>query len=587
MEIISYPKKTGAESNNTVNAVGRSGATGWSGAAERAASAEKTSAATTPTTPIPQARATLLADTLQLHGFKPTPENMQMLNSMLDAGIPLTKENITQMHQAYKMTQNMERALFLMQNNIPTTPTNASLLNALAEGQVKITQQIASLLEGIAQLQDSALQGKLIELLENMGKPGLLDIASDDSTASAKADTANAANSANAPVAGSKVVIPQNLSLQGGATMFASLANLAEGASTSTMPQSLTPQSMTPQGMTPQGMTPQGTTPQEAISQGIPAAPANAFVNVTNVNTAALAYDSFQSQSVAVHESATQAPQSTAPQSTAPQAAAPQTATPQSVPIPVASTPVPVAPDAPAAQIEIATPNTLDTPQDQQTQATQQTQPTSLPPLPLPENLAALQSRLSIPLQTSTAPDIENFINSLRETLAQAQIALSEAETNNPGAARVARDFRALAEHIDFANQIKNQIFVHVPLSIGSETFNTALYVNKDGKNAKDKQSVRSALIALDTAFLGHFETYLQKEGQAVRCQFRLENEDVENLVRANIHKLNDLLKSHDFLLESFTFLIGDKPFSILDALKGQANSTPNTLSDTVFDAMA
>ena len=122
---------------------------------------------------------------------------------------------------------------------------------------------------------------------------------------------------------------------------------------------------------------------------------------------------------------------------------------------------------------------------------------------------------------------------------------------------------------------------MQLPIMVNHQAFNTALYVGKNSKKNKKSENNSSALIALDTAFMGHFETYVQKNGQAIRCQFRLENDRIEQLVRANIHKLDSLLREYQYALEAFTFLIGSEPFSLAKKLEEKAVYR----SDTVFDA--
>ncbi|MCL2016307.1 MAG: hypothetical protein FWG68_08705, partial [Defluviitaleaceae bacterium] len=120
---------------------------------------------------VPQSKMALLADTLQLYGYKASPENVQMLLHMLDSGLPLTKENIAAMHQALKMTANLDRAAFLLQNNIPVTAKNASILAEFSQGTGQINQQITTLLESIAQLKDATLQQNLLQLFNSIGQP--------------------------------------------------------------------------------------------------------------------------------------------------------------------------------------------------------------------------------------------------------------------------------------------------------------------------------------------------------------------------------------------------------------------------------
>lgn len=564
--------------------------------------------------PKPQLQSALLADTLKLHGFKASPENMHMLNQMLDAGIPLTKENITHMHQAYKMTQNMDKAVFMVQNNILATPKNVSLLNALAEGQVKITSQIETLLNAVSQLPDSPLKDALIKILNTLNTPDAhandpaLDntAAADKSSGAAKGSGAEWSGAAKgsgdaiktdgSPAAGS--VLPgstgvklnlQNMQNTGKAIH----AELAENAANAQKP---------------------GNTINNMINnKQVPIMP-----EATSVGPDAKA--AFASKAAAAYQS--EGDQSLTSQKTT-QANGPSTEGAANQLHPDGKTQIKTQVEAELksglktqveselkaelkaglkaeanaqnAQIKTQLKTQINSSQISETAIqSNTTQSSEASGPPIDPSLSALRG-LSFPLENSSVADLENFINGLRQALAHAQAAASSS-SGNPGVARVIQSIRALAEYIDFAQQIKNQIFVQVPIAVGDQQFNTALYVNKDGtigKN-KSKKDGYAALIALDTAFLGHFETYVQKTGQAVRCQFRLEDEEIENLVRANIHKLDAQLKEYRYILESFTFLVGDRPFTLLDALEGDLmdgsaleGEKSSFRSDTVFDEMA
>ena len=560
------------------------------------------SAAATLPESVPLSQIALLTETLQLHGYKPTPENMQMLHKMLDAGVPLTKENIAHMHKAFKMTQNMDQALFLFQNQIPTTTKNAAHLNALAEGQFKITQQMGSLLEGVSQLQDASLKEKIMKLLDSFNGESTLNaeqmlkalqaMKNAQSAQTAQSTQAPTASSAEQALAQTQASAQTQAQAQASAQAQAPVKIIPQRA-TMPLPMQAAAQASTQastqaptQAPTPLP-TPNAQIPTVPMPQQAAPAAAPAFGAAPTVQVATQAYSSFEATAPAA--TPTQSPagasadapvsadassSSAQPASAQPASASAQPASAQPAPAQSTSTLAPAQPEAPQPAPQPLPMPTASTPTNDPTTPLRTF-------LPLPPNL-------SFTLQNSTPANVEDFINNLRLLLAQAQAQIQQHLASNPGnsgTARVMSDLSALSEHIDFATQIKNQIFVQIPIAVGDQVFNTAMYVNKDGKNAKgDKKNAGSALVALDTAFLGHFETYVQKEGQAVHCQFRLETEDIENLVRANIHKLDSQLKEYRYALESFTFIVGDRPFTLLDALEEQKNLKR---SDTVFDAMA
>ena len=469
-----------------------------------------------PQSPLPQ--VALLIDTLQMHGYKPTIENIEMLNQMLSSGIPLTKENIAHMYQAFKITQHMNSAVFLLRNNISPTPKNAMLLKSLIEGQAQITNQIANLIEGISQLQDLILQANLIKLFETLQysneAKNLADSMQHTQNIS-KAATKNIRENATTDSITSPTTIANKVTI-------ATTKNLSVLNPISTSDQVKTPSAAT--------ITTESYMTQAATESTIQAPHSSLSDTLMSAN-----YSSLEKNQ-----------------------------------------------QAPSLQAEAnknldANPLTTGEGLDRAFTDTNEFFTTTS------YTLQALHKSMSIPLQSNTVKEVERFINGLREVLSLAQLAMSSS-TDDTGASRVMEDIQILMDHIDLASQIKNQIFVQIPVTVEGQTFNTTLYVNKDSDGQKKTNGSGSALIALDTISLGHFETYVQKEAQSVRCQFRLENEETEYLVRANIHRLDALLKDHRYNLESFTFLIGDKHFSVLDILQNENLVYP---TDTVFDTMA
>jgi len=489
-------------------------------------------AARLPTIPLKQQE--LLTETLKQHGYKPTPENMEMLMKMLDGGVPLTKENITHMHQAMKMTgNNLERALFMLQNSIPVTPKNTALLNGLAEGQTKITQQIDNLLNSINNLQDPTLRATLTQLLS---KP-----------------LQNATGQTAVP-GGEQNAAEQNSKLPSGTAPPAENTPQTTTANAGTQANNTTTQTTVPQQ--PSAATPQTAPQATQTATGQPQAP----VTTPQANQQAA--------------TATPAPSVPAEASAKPGESTANVAN-SANPQPLTNSPgLPNAPQT-AAQPAL------------QQAASQPSTPATAVPTATPgeavQDFTNLRENLSFRLENSTVQDVERFLNGLREAIAQAQTELAR-HPGNADTARVMQSLQSLSENIDFASQLRNQIFIPLPIMIDQQAYNSALYVGKNNKNnRKGKKSENSsALIALDTAAIGHFETYVQKYDRGIHCQFRLESDRIEKLVRANIHKLETLLREYRYNLDSFTFLVGGEPFSLVKTLEDEGKAIQR--SDTVFD---
>ncbi|MDR0273149.1 MAG: hypothetical protein LBI27_07535, partial [Clostridiales bacterium] len=198
-----------------------------------------------------------------------------------------------------------------------------------------------------------------------------------------------------------------------------------------------------------------------------------------------------------------------------------------------------------------------------QTVQMQATQISQAEKLPLPPNLL-------FTLEDSTPEKIERYLNNLREIMSN----VIQAAGKSPNGARVLQEARAVEAQIDFAAQIKNQLFVQLPIFHNERQTLANLHIYKDAKKSAKGEDISSALIALETASMGHFETYVRKHARAIHCQFRLESDEIVAAVRNNIHELNNLLRESGYSLESFTFLPPGEPYSVLsDPAKTQTSS--------------
>lgn len=117
--------------------------------------------------------------------------------------------------------------------------------------------------------------------------------------------------------------------------------------------------------------------------------------------------------------------------------------------------------------------------------------------------------------------------------------------------------------NLNFFSSMQNTIFLQIPLLINNSPTTAELYVFKD-KNKKPKKAGQySALVALDTAFLGRFETYIQKNNASISCQFRLESEDIKKIVSENINLLNDYLKNYNLSLDNVSYKKVEEAFTV------------------------
>jgi len=461
-----------------------------------------------------------LTQTLLSYGYKATAKNKEMLRLMLDAGIPLTKENVGKMNQAAKLTGTPQKALFLMQNNMRMTEANAAQLEGFASGQTKISAQINNLLAAINDLQDPQLAAQLKKI-----------IAEKQPT-----QTEQQPQTAQKP-----------------------------------QPTQPTPQTLNSQLSTLNSQSPQQTTPQAPAQTQTQAAP-----QLAQQPTPQTAPPPANSQPQPAQQQTPQSPPTPAQQA---QPITNPTTQAQPSPAPPAA---PTQPNPPNSQL--STPNsqlpttlpphpqkTPETPQDPTIPAKIPQQSTTPQPT-LNSQLSTLNSPpspLLFPLENSTPQAIEKYLFELREVLREVQTALAGRET--PDAARVLSEARTLEAQVDFTQQIRNQTYVQLPLFHNGQQTQTSLHVYRDAKKSGSgggNGESTSALIALDTAALGHFETYVQKNARGINCQFRLESDEIVAAVRNNIHKLSDLLAQSGYSLDSFSFLPPGEAYTVLDSPK-------------------
>ena len=139
-----------------------------------------------------------------------------------------------------------------------------------------------------------------------------------------------------------------------------------------------------------------------------------------------------------------------------------------------------------------------------------------------------------------------------------------------------------LRDNLLFLNQIKDSYYVQIPLVFADKRTTGELYVFKK-KMKKNKDSV-SALIALDTANLGRFESYIVKQGKTIDFQFRLDNPFAEKMIRENFNLLGYALESLGYTISSVSYTDLRDKFNILATEPG-ADPTPLKPESYVFDA--
>jgi len=151
---------------------------------------------------------------------------------------------------------------------------------------------------------------------------------------------------------------------------------------------------------------------------------------------------------------------------------------------------------------------------------------------------------------------------------------------------RLASEIKTLADTLSFITNLKEHIYVQIPLMLNDRPATGELYVykNKKFRNARDASS---ALLSIDTAYLNKFEVYITKDKRNVACQFRLAGDDIIETVKNNIGLLNDELGKSNLSLSGYSFKTQTEGFSLLNHELPNTETAPAEPSGFVFDARA
>ncbi len=181
-----------------------------------------------------------------------------------------------------------------------------------------------------------------------------------------------------------------------------------------------------------------------------------------------------------------------------------------------------------------------------------------------------------------TQQSLNKYLNELTTELTIAKEILSKLPIGSE-TSEIIKNITNLKTNIEFMTNIKQADFFQIPLQLNEQQTNGELFVLKNKKKSKNPDGISSALLAIETQNMGHFETYLIKEGNKIECKFRLENETVIDLVKDNIIQLEALLKEYNFVLQYCSYEKLAKPFNLLDTSK----KTKSRIENFVLDVQA
>lgn len=143
----------------------------------------------------------------------------------------------------------------------------------------------------------------------------------------------------------------------------------------------------------------------------------------------------------------------------------------------------------------------------------------------------------------------------------------------SPQGKEIAAASEQIKDNLDFMNQLnKYQSYIQIPIRINHHYSQADLYVFRKKKNKKNDAHSISALIALDFANLGYIESFVQKNGKDIYCQFRLENENLKELFQKYTHNLMNALHNKGYYLKSISFHPLKERFNIIKSPENDSN---------------
>jgi len=182
----------------------------------------------------------------------------------------------------------------------------------------------------------------------------------------------------------------------------------------------------------------------------------------------------------------------------------------------------------------------------------------NIPALSRKETKILFMKRFMIEPRLFNAGEFSKNIAEIKSALERARELIPATEP------RLSAEIKTVGDTLNFMPQIKETVYVQIPLLINDRNATGELYVFKNKGKKNTPEGGTSALIALDTAFLGRFEVYLVKDKNNVSCRFRLRDLSVTETVRENIQMLKDDLTNRGYNLSGISFREQAENFDLL-----------------------
>lgn len=164
--------------------------------------------------------------------------------------------------------------------------------------------------------------------------------------------------------------------------------------------------------------------------------------------------------------------------------------------------------------------------------------------------------------QGITKENLDEFYKNLSEQTRQITQML---EVTNLGQTIAAKTVGGLKDNIDFMNQL-NQMFtyVQIPFLMEGKAMHSDLYVFTRKKSLQEKEGKLSALLHLDSDYLGALDIYVEIQDMQVDTQFKVESETLAKLFQTNMQQLSKRIEDKGYQFQ-YAVALREKTVDFVD----------------------
>ncbi|MCR5790697.1 MAG: flagellar hook-length control protein FliK [Lachnospiraceae bacterium] len=153
------------------------------------------------------------------------------------------------------------------------------------------------------------------------------------------------------------------------------------------------------------------------------------------------------------------------------------------------------------------------------------------------------------PKEVASKEKVEELYQKLNEQSAKAMEILQHAGKADSPAFQSAQNIR---ENVHFINDLNQMMqYVQLPLQMAQENAHGDLYVYAKNKKQIGKDGKVSALLHLDMETLGPMDVYVAMQANRVNTHFYLQDEETLDFIMAHIDKLDERLKARGYQMHT------------------------------------